>query len=406
VAGLLLIAAAVASALLVASSLRLPSLISTLLVAYLAYTADLTLTTLVLSPFRGVTRPGLALVQTLVFIGAFVAWWLRGRARPPLASAKADIRGLVHDPITVAFVALVIAALAYELVLGLTVPANDYDGLAYHLARVAAWTQHGGYFWIPNAPYDPMNEYPAIAEQQILFYFAAATKGALLTLPQFTAELAVLAAVYGTARRLGYQTRAAAGAACLFATFGLVGLEATTSQNDLVAASFPIVAACLLLGPSRLEHALAGVATGIGLGVKLTTVLVLPVLLGLAILRGRRATKAAVAGAVAAFVTLSSWVFVLNIAHTGRLLGHGGGRVGNEASPSYPGSVVSALDVLYTTMDLSALSNHLIGLLALAGLAAAVCVVATAVRRDRIERALAGAARGANPILAPHIQSL
>ena len=239
--------------------------------------------------------------------------------------ARAALRQIARDPATLCFALLVIAALAYELALGLTVPANDYDGLTYHLAKAAAWAQHGGYFWIPNAPDDRINEFQPIAEQQILFYFAAVGKGLLFALPQYLAEIAVLGAVYGTARRLGYEVRAAAGAASLLATFGLVALEATTAQNDLVAASFPIAAAYLFLGESRVEHALGGVAVAIALGVKLTTALTIPVLLLLVILRGRRATVTALAGTIAGFVTLAMWGFVLNLVHTGHVLGHGGG---------------------------------------------------------------------------------
>ena len=157
------------------------------------------------------------------------------------------------------------------LVLVLTAPANNWDSLTYHLSRVAAWMQHGGVYRIPNAPTPRMNEYQPLAEQQILYLFVAAGSGALFALPQYLAQLAILVAVYGAARRLGFEPRAAVCSALLLATFSLVAFESTTSQNDLVAASFPIAAACLLLGNGRFEPALAGVAVGLGLGAKLTT---------------------------------------------------------------------------------------------------------------------------------------
>src|SRR5262249_13839346 len=160
-----------------------------------------------------------------------------GRPRRSLRNARDGLAVIARDPVSVLFAALALAAVAYEFVLGVSVPANDYDGLTYHLVKAAAWAEHGGYFWVPNAPYDPSNNYGPNAEQQILFSFAAVGKGLLVSLPQFLAEIAVLVAVFGTARRLGYGVRAAAAAGCLLATFGLVGLEASTSQNDLVAAS-------------------------------------------------------------------------------------------------------------------------------------------------------------------------
>ena len=59
----LLIAAPVATALLIAASLRLPSLVSTLLVAYLVFVANLGLVTWALSPLRAVDRGGLAAAE-------------------------------------------------------------------------------------------------------------------------------------------------------------------------------------------------------------------------------------------------------------------------------------------------------------------------------------------------------
>ena len=137
------------------------------------------------------------------------------------------------------FVILIGALLAYELVLAVTVPPNNWDSLTYHLARAAAWKQHGGYFWIPNAPTDRLNEFQPVAEQELLFLFAATGTAALLAMPQFFAGVVILVAVYGASRRLGFAVWRSVCGACLLATFSLVALEATTAQNDLVAASFP-----------------------------------------------------------------------------------------------------------------------------------------------------------------------
>ena len=312
-------------------------------------------------------------------------------------------REVVFNPFTALFLVVVLLVLAYELLLVLTVPPNNADSLAYHLAKAAAWAQHGGYYWIPNAPTVRMNAFQPLAEQQIFFLFVATGRGALYALPQFLAELAILVAVYGTARRLGFEVRAAACSAFLLATFSLVALESTTAQNDLVAASFPAVAACLLLGTGRLEPALAGAAAAFGLGAKLTTALALPVLIWLAFTRGRRHLATAVAGGVLGFVALGMWGYVLNAANTGELLGSETeeGDVLNRAPPSYPGSVANAFYLMYSTMDLGVLSNRLIYALALTGLLAAVGAAAWALRRSDTRRATGDAAGVATPFLAP-----
>jgi hypothetical protein len=391
---------AVATALIAAVALRRPSLVATLLAAYLVLVADVVLVVLALSPFRAVTAGGLAATQAVLFAAALGGWWLRGRPRPPLGAARDAWRALAADRVALLFLVVVAIVLAYELVLALTVPPNNFDSLNYHLARVAAWVQHRGIYWVPNAPADRINEFQPLAEQELLFLFAATGRAALFALPQYVAELAILVAVYGTARRLGFDVRAAAGATCLLATLSLVALEATTAQNDLVAASFVVVAACLILGPGRLEPALGGAALAFGAGAKLTTLFVWPVLLCLLLLRGRRALAATAAGGIVGFVLVGMWGYVLNLAHTGHLLGYGADRTDWTTSPSWPGSLQTALHVLYRTLDLSALSNRLIFGLAAAGVVAGAAL-ATARRREGAPSAAAHGLLVALPFLAP-----
>ena len=71
---LLLIGSALATAVLIALAARLSSLVSTLLVSYLAFTANLGLTTIALSPVHGVTRAGLGIAEALLLVGAAALW--------------------------------------------------------------------------------------------------------------------------------------------------------------------------------------------------------------------------------------------------------------------------------------------------------------------------------------------
>src|SRR5262249_33554859 len=180
----------------------------------------------------------------------------------------------------------------------------------------------------------------------ILFLYVAGST-ALYAIPQYVAQLAILVAVYGAARRLGYEPRAAARGTCLVAMLSLVALESTTAQNDLVAASFPVAAAFFLLGRSQLEAFLAGLALALGLGAKLTTALAFPALALLAWTRGRRSFAWIGAGAGFGLVTAASWGYVLNIAHTGHLLGHGQGRVEQSAATTLVGTVSRSLHLFY-----------------------------------------------------------
>ena len=133
----------------------------------------------------------------------------------------------------------------------------------------------------------------------------------------------MLLAVYGIARRIGFGAAVAACSAALLSTFSLIALESMTAQNDLVAASFPAAAACLILGGSSVELVLAGAALGLGLGTKLSTAFVWPALALLAWPIGRRAYLRILAGASVSFLLLGAWGYWLNLAHTGSVLGAG-----------------------------------------------------------------------------------
>ncbi len=238
-------------------------------------------------------------------------------------------------------------------------------------AAVAAWSARG-------RPRPPPEAVPSFA------------------LPQFVAELAILVAVYGASRRLGFDRRAAARGAAVLATFSAVALQSTTAQNDLVAASFPAAAVCFLLAGAEVEEVLAGVALGLGVGTKLTTVLVWPVLAWLAWLGGRRVVTRALAGVAGGLLTVGIWSFVLNLAHTGHPLGHGQGRVEEAVSPSAVTVPHTFARVTYRMLDLGLLWNEQIWGLAAAGLAAAaVYAIAT---RGVTEPALVGIAL-ASPLL-------
>jgi Glycosyltransferase family 87 len=389
------------TALLLVAGLRLDGVVATLVAAYVIAVGELVALTTVLSPFRAVTREGLAVAELVLGLTAVTAWWLLGRPSPPLGHAAATLRQFGRDPATLALLIVCSAAVGYELLLVLSVPPNNWDSLTYHLARAAAWAQHGGVYWIDNAPTDRINEFQPLAEQEILFLFAAAGSGALFALPQFVAQAAIVLAVYTSARRLGYGVEAAAGSSLLFLTFTIVALEATTAQNDLVAASLPAAAAALLLGTRRSETALAGLAAGLMLGVKLNTIFVLPVLVTLAALRGRRPLLQFAGATVVTFVALGMWGFVRNVAMTGDVLGRGGGRLEHTAETSLVGTLATAFRVAYRSFDLSGFDDWMIWAMAIAGLGVALGIAAAEWGRGSRRATALTAAAAAIPLLAP-----
>ncbi len=391
--------AAATGSLLLAGAIRLRGLVSTLLAAYLVFVSDLVLTTVALSAFREVDRTAIAIVQAVFLAAAIVAWVLRGHHLPQIDAAA--VRSLGRSRPTLGFLVLAAVLLGYELLLVTTAAPNNWDGFTYHLARVAAWIQHGGIYWIANPPSDILNTRQPVAEQQIFFFFATLGKGRFFALPQYLAQIAGLVAVYGASRRLGFGARVAACTSALLATFSLVSLESTTAQNDLVAASFSIVAAYFILAGAPAELVLAGAAVGVGLGVKLTTVLIWPVLVLLLWPRRWRGFALAAVGAIGGFALAGMWGYVLNLVHTGRVSGESRFGLDVGASPSFPGSLHTSVHVLYHVLDTSVLTNWAIVVLAIGGGIAALAVGYRRYRVAGMGRAALRAGAVAIPLAAP-----
>jgi len=402
VVAVLLIALLVLTAGLGALSLRLEDTVLTILAGYVVIVAEVIVLTTVLSPFGWVTREGLAAGQLVLAGAATAAWLARGRPVPRVGSAWRGLVEALRDPVVAALGLVVALVLGYELLLALTAAPNNWDSLTYHLSRTAAWLRHGGLYWVPNAPTGRINEFQTGAEQQLLFLCAVTGRGALYAFPQLVAQVVIVAAIPKVARQLGYGRGASLASGLLFGSFTLVALEATTSQNDLVAAAFPVVAAAFILRGRTIDLWLAGAAVGLGLGVKLTTALVLPVLVALALLAGRRAFARFALATIVGFLLLGSAGYLRNLEQTGRLLGDGDGRVQHAASPSFGGAVSTSFRAAYRLLDLSGYGNVMITLLAL-GAVAFIGVCFPLVHRDgAIDRSAAkGVAIGAVALLSP-----
>src|SRR5215468_147751 len=101
-----------AVAALAALSLRLPSVVTTLLAGYLALVGNVGLVTWALSPFDAVTRTGLLVAEAVLLVAAGAAWWVRGRPLVPLDGVRGASSAVARDPVTLAFLAVAVAALA------------------------------------------------------------------------------------------------------------------------------------------------------------------------------------------------------------------------------------------------------------------------------------------------------
>jgi len=313
--------ALVATALAASCSLRLRTLPSFLLAVYLLAAAELVILGEALSFIGAVGATGYAAAQAFLLAGSLWSWHRLGRPRPPLPAV--DLRGAAgRHPVLTALAAVVGTALTYQLFIALATPPNNWDSMSYHLPRAVEWLQRGRIEYVPDAPTERMNAFQPASEIEILWTLAFLGRDTAAALPQLVAELASLVGIYGIARRIGFARPEAAFASLLAPTLTQVALQSVTTQNDLLAASFVVASAALILCRSRVDVTLAGLALALALGTKLTSAYVVPVLVGLAVvsLPRRRLAECAAATAIS-FLLVGSYGYVLNLAETGSLLG-------------------------------------------------------------------------------------
>jgi len=319
---LVLAAAVVAvTAALGASALRLDTAVPFLLAAYLFASAEVILLTELLSLLGIVRAAGYAVGEALLLVAAGAAWQLRGRPRPPLRRLAVGA-GIRAHPLVAALALVVGCAVVYEAVVVFASPPNNWDSLSYHLSRAAGWYQRDRVEYFPSHT-ERENAFQPNSEMEILYTFVFAGRDTAAAATQLLAEVALLLGVYGCARRVGFTRPASLFGALLSATLTEIALQSVTTQNDLLAASFLVAAACLALGETRTDLALAGLGVGLALGTKATVGAGLVVLALLVITRRPRWTRLATlaAASAAAFVLVGFYGYGLNLIETGKPLG-------------------------------------------------------------------------------------
>lgn len=191
-----------------------------------------------------------------------------------------------------AVVVLLGAMLAVLLVPALSAP-NNWDSMTYHLPRVWRWLEQGSVAHFPtNIP--RQNFHNPLAEMLILQLVAATGDDRLVVLVQWMACIVVLATTMALVRRYGGTRTAGLAAALFLLTSPMVILQASSTQNDLVAASF-LCASALFWRMERNETGglLAGAALGLAWLTKATTGLICAPLLFLESWRAWKEGRAA-----------------------------------------------------------------------------------------------------------------
>jgi hypothetical protein len=173
-----------------------------------------------------------------------------------------------------AFLAVLGAYLLVLALVGLASPPNNVDSLQYHMARVAHWSQQGSLEHYGTA-YGPQLWNPPAAEILILNLSLLAGTDQAANLVQWFAYLASLVAVWWAGGVLELRTEARWLGIAFMASIPMAVLQATSTQNDLIAGYWLVVVAALVAadvrrGLTATEIGALGLALGLGLLTKAT----------------------------------------------------------------------------------------------------------------------------------------
>jgi hypothetical protein len=292
--GLLIVPASlvvVAASSLVALALSLRGTLHRLIAAMLLTQAGITLIVLVtgagLRTLDGGALAACALALAIAAGGAAVLRTdratIRDRAAAAVREAVAAVRSLRRNPILLLLVAAAVAALAWRLILALRLPILDYDGLAYHLVTVDVWLQSGFIGRVPQVIWS--DGYPANGELLTTWLMAFGRDDWLARLTGWLPLPMATLAVAGVARAIGAGRGWAVGAGLVFLiTPAVIVLADSTYVDNIVGAD---LAAAWFFGLGSLRAsepgrrrtllAVAGIATGLGVGTKASLIVPLAI---------------------------------------------------------------------------------------------------------------------------------
>lgn len=263
---------------------RLSSKTAWIMGLYIVGSANVTLTLYVTNLFYQLDQP--VVILLIHCLWGVPGWFLWRRAGKPVLNGpfqdwKMDFQWIRLDLVLGMFAIGVGVSYLFALAQIILIPQNNMDSLSTHLTRIVFWRQHGSIF--PWSTY-MLNQvwYPVNAQMQTYWLLLFWGNDRLVGMVQWLAALLSSLGIFGVARRLGYAHRPSVFTALLYLTFPLVALQSTTTQTDLVTAVFFILAVYFLLsGCMEGRYAplmMSAISVGLGLGVKKSYFVLLPVL--------------------------------------------------------------------------------------------------------------------------------
>ncbi len=263
-----------------------------LLFFFVCGTGQVILSAYIVSAFEQLNNPYTWLLMSFLFLlSAAVVTWHRAKNREARRKAKRPQPDGGHGQAVfqtpagtekLNLVALLSAAAvcgAGNFILLLFCAPGTWDGMSYHLARIAYFLQQGS-FEPYGANYWAQVVHPINGTSLLLYTFVITGSENLTQLVQFGSYWIALLVVYGIARTMGTSKRGAFFAALVFGLFTTCLMEAATARNDLLLAVYAGASIHYLLLYRRIRRSLllvlAGTCFGLALGTKSSALLLLP----------------------------------------------------------------------------------------------------------------------------------
>lgn len=328
---------------------RPPNKPAWLMIFYLVCSTNVVLTFLLASNFRLLDQQWSVLALHILMGGIGWLIWIRlGKYSlwGPFQGwkPKFEVQWLRREPLLFLLILFVALSYAFALAQVIYIPQNNMDSLSTHLSRIGYWRQNGSLLPWPTTMLNQV-WYPVNAQLQTYWTLLFLGGDQLAGSVQWLAALVSALGVFGLARFYGYTPRRSVFAALIFLSFPLIALQSTTTQTDLVTMVFFILSVYFLLLGLRDGQlsllSLSAISTGLGVGIKKSYFLLLPVLATLALLAfmqfGRRSLKPPLfwfLNLVVGVALLGSYTYVVNWRYYGDPFG----------SPTYIDTLIEVPD--------------------------------------------------------------
>lgn len=213
---------------------------SGIVIALLAFSGYVFITTEILSLLHWISRSGVVLTWSVALSFTLNVWFKRGKIHPH----KPFFRNF--DPLE-KFLALALAViLFFTCLIAVTAFPNNWDSMTYHLSRVMFWIQNGNVNHYPTEV-DRQISQPPLAEYFILQFRLLSNRDAWANMVQWMCMCGSLCAVALITSELGGKRKPQLLAAFFAACIPMGILQSTSTQNDYVESFFIAGAVCFLL---------------------------------------------------------------------------------------------------------------------------------------------------------------